>query len=319
MNYLPTCVAWSPDGSALAFGGLRCVVLWARDGARILGSTGVAYMYGLAFSPDGALLACGTESRNAKLVSRDGRKVAKLPGDSGIVSHLSFAPDGKHVLGGRALWGLDGKAIRRMTFSMMSRYVDSRTIASAGPDYDEDLKNPSLWLLTPEGEEVHRVRLSKCAREIAVDGDRIAVAEDGPRVHVFSKQGERLGEIVHGKSEHAVASVAVSGAHVATGGWGDTDVWVTAFDGKRVAKVRGFKPPFQGNGLAFAKHEPRWLAALTESCGLITDIDTGDEIRLYADGKSWLAVDDRGRYQGAKQLSPDAKVEAPELLAGLFT
>jgi hypothetical protein len=63
------CVAWANSGRSLAVGSLRSTVLWSRTGALVIGKTFLAYGYALAFSPDDQSLACGSESRTAKLVT----------------------------------------------------------------------------------------------------------------------------------------------------------------------------------------------------------------------------------------------------------
>jgi hypothetical protein len=321
-----TCVAWSRSGDALAVGSLRNAFLWTRTGARVLKNTNRAPLYALAFSPAGDTLACGSESKTTKLVSCGGKAVASLSGDSGAVTHVSFDPRGERVLAGRALWTTGGEALARKRFSMISTFVDDGTILSAGPVYEEDLVRPALYWMTPEGEVTRKVPLAAPARHIATDGEHVAVSDGGPRISIFDARGERLGDFERHKSGHMVSGLAISGARVASGGFGDTDIWVTDFAGAQAVRLPGYARPTQHNGIAFAPHAPQLVAALGGAlapggggdCIWLHDVESGRRVRLYAADKAWLAVDDGGRYMGAAALADDAKQEDTSLLDALF-
>lgn len=320
-----TCVAWSRSGDALAVGSLRNAFLWTRTGARVLRNTNRAPLYALAFSPQGDTLACGSESKTTKLVSREGKAVASLSGDSGAVTHVSFDRRGERVLAGRALWTTGGKALERKCFSMISTFLDDETILSAGPVYEEDLVQPALCWMTPEGEVTRKVPLAAPARHIVTDGELVAVSY-AARISVFDARGQRLGDFERHKSGQMVSGLALSGARVASGGFGDTDVWVSDFGGTPAMRLPGYARPLQHNGIAFAPHAPRIVAALGGplapsghgDCLWLHDVESGRRVRLYVAEKAWLAVDDGGRYQGTAALADDAKQEDTSLLDALF-
>ena len=63
-------------------------------------------IHSIAFSPDGALIACGGESGEVRVFkTENGQRVASIKGDHGPVFALAFSADGKHLASG----GYDGK------------------------------------------------------------------------------------------------------------------------------------------------------------------------------------------------------------------
>ncbi len=323
-----TCVSWAASGRALAVGTVGATLVWSRAGARVLKRTGAAApMYVVAFSPDEQLVACGTESKSAKLFTREGARVATLSGDSGIVSHLSFDSTGSRILAGRALWDGAGHALKRKTFSMISVFVDDALIASAGPDHPKDLESPALWLMTPDGEVVRRVPLAAPAAHIATDGARIVVTYGmSAHVTIFDAKGEPIGDFVRHRSGHRVSGVSLCADRVASGGFGDTEIWVSGFDGRDPKRIEGYARPTQSNGIAFARRSPRLLATLGGEqgagtggdCAVVHDLESGGEVRLYSTASSWLAVGRDGLFLGDPTLSATAMREDPGVLEALF-
>jgi len=85
-------VAWSRDGSTLAAGAVTFAI-WRADGTLVAALDEVASpAWGMAFSPDGAVLATGNENRLLRLYTGTGVLFATL-GDMNTGS-LTFSPSG---------------------------------------------------------------------------------------------------------------------------------------------------------------------------------------------------------------------------------
>jgi WD40 repeat protein len=126
-KYAPFSIAISPDGSTLAAGYWDVIILWNMLTGKTLGAmSGVGrYVGGLSFSPDGKLLAAGTDAGGLQLweVSRLSRLQSLSIGGSDV-SKPEFSPDGRLVAvgiyGTGTAWLIDvssGKILDRQKVS----------------------------------------------------------------------------------------------------------------------------------------------------------------------------------------------------------
>lgn len=96
-------IAFSPDGTLLATGIDRQVLVWhiadRRQVATLEGHT--AWVMAVAFSPDGTLLASGSNDQTLRLWSVEtGQCVKTLRGHSSEVQTITFSPDGQVLASG---------------------------------------------------------------------------------------------------------------------------------------------------------------------------------------------------------------------------
>jgi WD40 repeat protein len=93
----PRAFSFSPDGAQLAIDGGTTVYIHAGATLAPVGSWKVKFAYspGLAWSPDGRLLARTDRSTTARVYEATaGREVASLRAKRGILTCVAFAPDG---------------------------------------------------------------------------------------------------------------------------------------------------------------------------------------------------------------------------------
>jgi WD40 repeat protein len=121
---------------------------------------------GVAFSPNGELIASVSEDRTAKLWSRDGKLLHTLKGhDSGIWS-VAFSPDSQTIATGSndgiiKLWKSDGTLLTNLIghsggVKGLAFAPDGKTLASAAED-----KTVILWNLE-QSVELDRVVAAGC-------------------------------------------------------------------------------------------------------------------------------------------------------------
>jgi WD40 repeat protein len=86
-------LGWSPDGELIVAGAVDYGI-WHTDGASVaMFRPGASPVWGMAWSPDGSTLAFGDENGNLSLYDTAGTRqesIAYLP----PISHLAFSPDG---------------------------------------------------------------------------------------------------------------------------------------------------------------------------------------------------------------------------------
>jgi WD40 repeat protein len=184
-------IAFSPDCRSLAVGGYPPDILLyefrAGGAGRPLGMP-IRYVKGLAFSPDGRILAASSYLDH-EIVLWDlaaGRERARLRGHDSPVIRLAYAPDGRSLAsGGQSdeaiiLWDLaTGQPLRRLGVPpgpviSLAYSPDGRWLASTG----DRGRHGRLWDLEGRGGDRTIVSLS-CARNplaFSPDGRLLATA-----------------------------------------------------------------------------------------------------------------------------------------------
>ena len=127
-------LALSPGGGELAVGSTNdsAVHLWRLDHGAVAAESKLEGhrlgVYGLAFSPDGTLLASGSDDHDIRLWSSSGRLLAVLQGHTDLVRGLAFSPDGALLAsggedGGVRLWDVRARATLGQPLADAPQYV----------------------------------------------------------------------------------------------------------------------------------------------------------------------------------------------------
>ena len=239
-------VAVSPDGKTLAAGTDGAVLVWtgdteiwrweadsapepvplARTGAQsALHST---YVYSVAFSPDGRLLASSDEAGQVRITSLDGRAVLDGSHHEAVYS-VAFAPDGKLAVSGSwdrrvIIWDVENNTARReiafarrVSCVAFSPLPTERVVAVGTLD-----NSVSLWEV--EGGSPVAVDLGHLSSVESVsfsyDGGLLASCGLDKTVRVWDTRNNKL-RWVGNEHEYLVRSVAFApdGETLVSAGW----------------------------------------------------------------------------------------------------
>jgi WD40 repeat protein len=265
-------------------------------GDRVLVSAGRSGLCGVAFSPDGKVLAAGGAGKLIQMWSLEtGKEVARLEGHQGFIRTVAFAPDGKLLASagddaGAILWDVAaGKELRRIGkhsngLRMAAFSPDGKTLVTSG--FDEHI---GLWDVAT-GKQLHFFRAHpRVPYGVAFAPDGKTLASGGDHEGTI-----RLWDVASGKQLRSwdghvrcVYSVAFSpdGRLLATGGTSTVRLWEVA-TGKEVHRL---SREFRGiSRLAFAPDGRTLLAGDSTNKMYLWETMTGQELHCYKDHEDWV-------------------------------
>ncbi|MBM0743066.1 caspase family protein [Phormidium sp. CLA17] len=169
---------------------------WVREKNRLEGHNN--YVYGIAFSPDGQLIATAGYDKVAKLWSVDGKELLTLQGHEQGVTDVSFSPDGKLIATASEdktakLWSRDGKnqaTLKGHTGSIwsVSFSTDGKLIATASGD-----KTVKLWSSTGQDRGIVLKGHDGVVYKAVFDADgTIATASEDKTARLWDQNGKLI-------------------------------------------------------------------------------------------------------------------------------
>jgi WD40 repeat protein len=274
----PLSLAIARDGARYASGHQYGeVMLWDFEkGGKLQNSIGVGSVgiVSLAYSPDGRILAAGSEdSRITLLDAATGQTVRSLAGHKSEVFALAFSPDGKRLASG--------------SFDKTVKVWD----VAGGSE---------LLTLTGHAEAVHAVAFSPDGKSLASAIDktqiRISDAAGGKQLRVLSDQPGEVLALAFSPDGKRLAS---GSSEKAVGLW-DLE------SGKKVPLIQREKtPPMPDGPVTYVQFSPdsKQLVSLGGSIGCFWNVGTGQQEREMTGLEGYMRVPEArwcGLYPMAK-------------------
>ena len=168
---------------------------WVREENRLLDHQDA--VLGISFSPDGELLATGSNDRTVKLWRLDGSHVKTLGNYESEVLSVSFGPDSQLIATGDAdgelkIWDRDGTLIQTIpahtSLLLGISFSSQGTVATASAD-----GTVGIWRIA-DGQRLDKFEGHQSSMrqvEISLEGDRVAALNESGELKLWIRGEER--------------------------------------------------------------------------------------------------------------------------------
>ncbi|MEU6431274.1 trypsin-like peptidase domain-containing protein [Microbispora sp. NPDC046973] len=291
-----TALAFQPGGDLLAVGSEHVVALWDLSGARARKVREIPHrVHAVAFSPDGTLLATGGLDRTAQVWDVATGDMRHRLEHENSVTDVAFHPGGDRLATTSAdthgrpdcvsrVWDLNtGEELHRLAFDAsvsfsMAFDPDGVGVATASTD-----RTARVWELST-GEELHRLVHDSPVYAVAFDpeGQRLASGDDEGTISLWDLAARP--ETFVAVEDRWVSDVAFhpGGARLAAAAQTSVPVWdlATAAEVRRIA----------GEGMAVAFDPTGTRLAVGTRAASVWDLETGRETHRFPHDSIVLGV-----------------------------